>query len=357
VPIRLLLIEDNPGDAVIFREKIGASDLDAALVHVPRLADGLEALKGSAFDLLLVDLSLPDSHGLSSVEQVRKAAPHLPLIVLTGLDDAAVAAEAKKRGAVDYLVKWYVDSVSLARYIRYAIEQYRLYGDEMQAVVPTPTEPAPRPEAAPDGPPEAPAASGAEAETAPSSRVDADTLLHATEAALRYVEESVDRGRHLEGTLRAAVELFRQAEDGAASATETHDVLPLLRHAVERRRDRAQRNGVPLRVTSGRKKVLAQADRLVLGRYLDRLVDLALATTHGEGLQLAVETERDRALLVATWPVRRGVDLTDPDADPLLGLDLILCRRLATRAGGSFTFAAANAQCEATLALRARDDA
>src|SRR5690606_31111678 len=131
VPVRLLLIEDNPGDAVIFREKLDASPLDAAVVHAVRLKDALDHLGDGGFDLVLVDLSLPDTDGLETVDRVREAAPHLPLIVLTGLDDAVTAAEAKKRGAVDYLVKWYVDSDSLARYIRYAIEQHRLMGGGM----------------------------------------------------------------------------------------------------------------------------------------------------------------------------------------------------------------------------------
>lgn len=127
MPTRILLLEDNPGDAVIFREKLTASDLDFSLVHADRLSKGIEQLGAQDFDILMVDLSLPDAQGIETVMRVREAAPHLPLIVLTGLDDANAAAEAKKQGAVDYLVKWYVDSVSLARYIRYAIAQYRMF--------------------------------------------------------------------------------------------------------------------------------------------------------------------------------------------------------------------------------------
>lgn len=126
----ILLIEDNPGDAVIFREKLNASDLDYKLATAKRMSEGLERIEQTDFDIILVDLSLPDTQGLEAVSKVRDAAPELPLIVLTGLDDAATAAEAKKLGAVDYLVKWYVDSVSLARYIRYAIAQYRMFEGE-----------------------------------------------------------------------------------------------------------------------------------------------------------------------------------------------------------------------------------
>ncbi len=128
MPTNILLVEDNPGDAIIFREKLNASDLDYKLAHAKRLNEGLERIRETDFDILLVDLSLPDAQGLEAVTRVREAAPNLPLIVLTGLDDATAAAEAKKQGAVDYLVKWYVDSVSLARYIRYAIAQYQMFG-------------------------------------------------------------------------------------------------------------------------------------------------------------------------------------------------------------------------------------
>ncbi len=124
----ILLIEDNPGDAVIFREKLNASDLDYKLATAKRLSEGLDRIEETDFDIILVDLSLPDTQGLEAVSKVREAAPDRPLIVLTGLDDATAAAEAKKLGAVDYLVKWYVDSVSLSRYIRYAIAQYHMFG-------------------------------------------------------------------------------------------------------------------------------------------------------------------------------------------------------------------------------------
>lgn len=127
LPTRILLVEDNPGDAIIFREKLNASDLDYELTHTKRLSEGLETLAAGTYDILLVDLSLPDAKGLEAVTKVREVAPDKPLIVLTGLDDARAAAEAKKLGAVDYLVKWYVDSVSLARYIRYAIAQYQMF--------------------------------------------------------------------------------------------------------------------------------------------------------------------------------------------------------------------------------------
>jgi DNA-binding NarL/FixJ family response regulator len=121
VSTRLLLIEDNPGDAIIFREKLNESDLEFELVHTQRLKEGLDLIAEQDFDLILCDLSLPDASGLEAVVQVRRAAPKHPIIVLTGLDDATTAAQARHEGVLDYLVKWYQDGESLARYIRYAI--------------------------------------------------------------------------------------------------------------------------------------------------------------------------------------------------------------------------------------------
>ena len=116
----ILLVEDNPGDAIIFREKLAETGSDHQLVHVLRLDDGLDALARRTFDLIMVDLSLPDARGLEVVGAVQQRAPATPVIVVTGLDDAGMAAAAKEAGAVDYLVKWYVDGPSLDRYIRYA---------------------------------------------------------------------------------------------------------------------------------------------------------------------------------------------------------------------------------------------
>lgn len=123
VPTRLLLIEDNPGDAIIFREKLNESSLDYELVHTMRLDEGLELLSSQSFDLILCDLSLPDADGMEAVVAVRRVARTSPVIVLTGLDDADAAAKAREEGAIDYLVKWYQDGPTMARYIRYAIEQ------------------------------------------------------------------------------------------------------------------------------------------------------------------------------------------------------------------------------------------
>lgn len=126
-PIRLLLVEDNPGDARLLRCALLDAEPDPPeLEHVDRLAPALERLAEERFSALLLDLSLPDAHGLETVTRARLAAPDIPIIVLTGLADQDVALRAVQEGAQDYLVKGEVTPGVLVRSVRYAIERHRL---------------------------------------------------------------------------------------------------------------------------------------------------------------------------------------------------------------------------------------
>lgn len=124
--VRILLVEDSPGDARLIRETLrDAESLRFDLTHVARLGEALEAVRAKALDVVLLDLSLPDAHGMETVERMLGAAPALPIIVLTGLADETVAVHAVQAGAQDYLVKGTVQGGTLARAIRYAIERKR----------------------------------------------------------------------------------------------------------------------------------------------------------------------------------------------------------------------------------------
>lgn len=125
--LRLLLVEDNPGDALLLR--IALEEAQGGPPHLEdtgRLGAALDRLAEERFDALLLDLSLPDAHGLETVTLARQAAPDVPIIVLTGLDDQEVALRAVQEGAQDYLVKGEVTGGLLMRSIRYAIERHRL---------------------------------------------------------------------------------------------------------------------------------------------------------------------------------------------------------------------------------------
>ena len=121
---RILLIEDNPGDARLIQEtlrEIQGRPFEAE--SAPTLAVGLQRLSNEAFDLLLLDLGLPDSQGSESLLKVRNGNPDLAIVVLTGLNDERVAVEALQLGAQDYLIKGDYQSNQLGRSLRYAIER------------------------------------------------------------------------------------------------------------------------------------------------------------------------------------------------------------------------------------------
>jgi PAS domain S-box-containing protein len=125
--IRILLIEDNPGDARLIRELLaegGGASFD--LEHVDCLSTGLTRLAQGNIDVILLDLSLPDSHGLDGLGKILAQTQVVPIVVLSGLKDEAVAIKAVQGGAQDYLVKGNIDSSLLVRSLHYAIERQRL---------------------------------------------------------------------------------------------------------------------------------------------------------------------------------------------------------------------------------------
>jgi sigma-B regulation protein RsbU (phosphoserine phosphatase) len=124
--IKILLIEDNPGDARLMSEMLSESGTNAfELEWCKDLASGLQRLEAGDIGLLLLDLGLPDSHGLGTFSKAYSQVPHIPIIVLSGLDDETAAIQTVHEGAQDYLVKGYVNSHGLVRAIRYAIERKR----------------------------------------------------------------------------------------------------------------------------------------------------------------------------------------------------------------------------------------
>ena len=120
----LLLVEDNPGDARLLREMFSEQDSHhIELTHVESMKDAETHLAICTVDIILLDLGLPDAEGLAAVRRAHAAAPRVPLVVLTGLDDESVALQALQEGAQDYLVKGQVESRGLLRALRYAIER------------------------------------------------------------------------------------------------------------------------------------------------------------------------------------------------------------------------------------------
>jgi len=123
--MRVMLVEDSPGDARLVEELLKEIKTPPLTFEtVSSLALALPRLAETAFDVLLLDLGLPDSQGLETLIKARQSAPHMPIVVLTGFDDEERAVEAMQLGAQDYLVKGgFKTSMTLRRAIRYAIER------------------------------------------------------------------------------------------------------------------------------------------------------------------------------------------------------------------------------------------
>jgi sigma-B regulation protein RsbU (phosphoserine phosphatase) len=127
--LHILLVEDNPGDARLIREELREPSLDHEIMHYATLTEAIERISAHApgdIDVVLLDLSLPDVQGIDSVMRVRNAAPWMPIVVLTGLEDEGLAFRAVEEGVQDYLVKGRVNGSVLVRALRYAIERKRV---------------------------------------------------------------------------------------------------------------------------------------------------------------------------------------------------------------------------------------
>lgn len=126
-PLRILLIEDNPGDADLVREYLkDARRGPIEVQHAVRLSAGLERLAGQRFDAVLLDLGLPDSLGLETFRRLHAHTAEVAVVVASGFDDETVALEALQEGAQDYLIKGEIDSKTLERTLRYAVERKRI---------------------------------------------------------------------------------------------------------------------------------------------------------------------------------------------------------------------------------------
>jgi diguanylate cyclase (GGDEF)-like protein/PAS domain S-box-containing protein len=138
--ITLLLVEDNPGDARLLREMFDEQEADRIdLVNVTCINQAEAHLAISAVDIILLDLGLPDAQGLEAIRRAHAAAPRIPLVVLTGLDDERLAAQSLQEGAQDYLIKGQIEARSLRRSLRYSIErkilEEALFAEKERALV------------------------------------------------------------------------------------------------------------------------------------------------------------------------------------------------------------------------------
>ncbi len=125
--INILLVEDSPSDAGLLRESLIQNGQDRfEFTHVESLAEGLDCLRRQHFDLLMLDLSLPDSAGRDTFLRARAEAPDVPIVVLTGFGNESAGLEAVRHGIQDYLIKGQTYGPQTVRTIRYAIERKQM---------------------------------------------------------------------------------------------------------------------------------------------------------------------------------------------------------------------------------------
>lgn len=134
-PIQVLLVEDDPDDVLLIEDMLDEAGGGLfSLVCAGRLSAALERIGEGRPDVILLDLSLPDSRGFETFVQMYAQAPGVPVVVLTGLSDEELAVRAVQEGAQDYLVKGQVNDDLLVRAIRYAIERHQLLREKMERV-------------------------------------------------------------------------------------------------------------------------------------------------------------------------------------------------------------------------------
>jgi len=120
----VLLVEDNAGDALLLRRMFREEGFRGMeVIHVEQMSEAEACLATTAVDIVLLDLGLPDARGLEALRRARAVSPHMPLVVLSGLDDDAVALQAMQEGAQDYLTKGQIEPRELLRAMRYAFER------------------------------------------------------------------------------------------------------------------------------------------------------------------------------------------------------------------------------------------
>ena len=124
--LNILLVEDNPGDVIIFKEHLKYSGVSYQLTHSATLQNALRQTEENEFDVILLDLGLPDSISINSLKSIQSSTLKAPVIVMTGLDDSDTALLSLKEGAQDYLVKGNLNSENIIRSIRYSIERKKI---------------------------------------------------------------------------------------------------------------------------------------------------------------------------------------------------------------------------------------
>ena len=350
-PIRVLLLEDDPADARLVGQMLRrVKTTPFEVTVVTRLAEALARLSDpSAFDVVLADLGVPDSSGIQTLGALTEAAPSLPVVVLTGNDDDAVALEALKRGAQDYLVKGMGDAFILSRVVRYAIE--RKLGEEALREARDKAEQAARAKSV------FLAMMGHEIRTPLNGVLGMARLLMETPLDNRqrsFAETLVSSGELLLGLVNDVLDFARLDAEGLTLDAEPFDLVEAVEEVRLVLAGRAQEKGLLLTVRMDDEFAsMVVGDRLRLRQILFNLVGNAIKFTDKGSITITVAPlwVRDGAQMLRFSVVDTGIGIA-PEARPNLftefwqgdsgaarrfagaGLGLAICRRLATLMGG-----------------------
>ncbi|EME69611.1 Signal transduction histidine kinase [Paramagnetospirillum caucaseum] len=287
-PIRVLLLEDDPADARLVGQMLRRVKTPPFEVTVTgRLAQAVERLSDGAerFDVVLADLGVPDSAGIATLDALTQAAPRLPVVVLTGNDDDAVALEALKRGAQDYLVKGLGDAFILSRVVRYAIE--RKMGEEVLREARDSAQQAARAKSV------FLAMMGHEIRTPLNGVLGMARLLLETNLDPRqeaFAETLVSSGELLLGLVNDILDFARLDAEGMTLAVEPFDVLDTIEEVRLVLASRAAEKDLALtcRFGTGVRRQVA-GDRLRLRQILFNLVGNAIKFTDRGGVEIGIE--------------------------------------------------------------------
>ncbi|HLO58993.1 MAG TPA: hybrid sensor histidine kinase/response regulator [Bacteroidales bacterium] len=125
-PLNILLVEDNRGDVALFKELLRESDISFKLTHSSSVKETISQHSSSIFDLILLDLGLPDSNGIDTLKRIKECFVNTALIIMTGWDDGETALQALREGAQDYLIKNRMNADMVSRSIKYSIERKKI---------------------------------------------------------------------------------------------------------------------------------------------------------------------------------------------------------------------------------------